>query len=70
MPQVPTELFIRACKEVVKANQEWLGPYGSGATLYLRPFLFGTGANIGVKTAPEFISLYSAALLALISKVV
>ena len=39
MPQVPTELFIRACKEVVKANQEWLGPYGSGATLYLRPFL-------------------------------
>lgn len=30
-------------------------PYGSGATLYLRPFLFGTGANIGVKTAPEFI---------------
>ena len=55
MPQVPTELFIRACKEVVKANQEWLGPYGSGATLYLRPFLFGTGANIGVKTAPEFI---------------
>ena len=55
MPQVPTELFIRACKEVVKANQEWLGPYGSGATLYLRPFLFGTGENIGVKTAPEFI---------------
>ena len=55
MPQVPTELFIRACKEVVKANQEWLGPYGSGATLYLRPFLFGDGANIGVKTAPEFI---------------
>jgi len=55
MPRVPTELFIRACKEVVKANQEWLGPYGSGATLYLRPFLFGTGENIGVKTAPEFI---------------
>ena len=55
MTRVPTELFIRACKEVVKANQEWLGPYGSGATLYLRPFLFGTGANIGVKTAPEFI---------------
>jgi len=47
MPRVPTELFIRACKEVVKANQEWLGPYGSGATLYLRPFLFGTGENIG-----------------------
>ena len=48
MPQVPTELFIRACKEVVKANQEWLGPYGSGATLYLRPFLFGKMVRISV----------------------
>ena len=55
MPRVPTELFVRACKEVVKANQDWLGPYGSGATLYLRPFLIGVGENIGVKTAPEFI---------------
>ena len=55
MPQVPTELFIRACKEVVKANEEWVGPYGSGATLYLRPFLIGVGENIGVKAAPEFI---------------
>lgn len=55
MPQVPTELFIRACKEVVKANDEWLAPYGSGATLYLRPFVIGVGENIGVRTAPEFI---------------
>ena len=55
MPQVPTELFIRACKEVVKANEEWLAPYGSGATLYLRPFVIGVGENIGVRTAPEFI---------------
>ena len=55
MPRVPTELFVRACKEVVKANQDWLGPYGSGATLYLRPFLIGVGENIGVKAAPEFI---------------
>ena len=56
MPRVPTELFVRACKKkVVKANQDWLGPYGSGATLYLRPFLIGVGENIGVKTAPEFI---------------
>ena len=39
MPQVPTELFIRACKEVVKANEQWLAPYGTGATLYLRPFV-------------------------------
>lgn len=55
MPQVPTELFIHACKEVVKANDEWLAPYGSGATLYLRPFVIGVGENIGVRTAPEFI---------------
>lgn len=55
MPQVPTEMFIDACKQVVKANQEWVGPYGSGATLYLRPFVIGVGENIGVRTAPEFI---------------
>lgn len=55
MPQVPTELFIRACQEVVKANDEWLAPYGTGATLYLRPFVIGVGENIGVRSAPEFI---------------
>ncbi|RDE66322.1 branched-chain amino acid aminotransferase [Aggregatibacter segnis] len=55
MPQVPTELFIRACKEVVKANKKWLAPYGSGATLYLRPFVIGVGENIGVRPAPEYI---------------
>lgn len=55
MPQVPTDLFIRACKEVVKANDEWLAPYGTGATLYLRPFVIGVGENIGVRSAPEFI---------------
>lgn len=55
MPQVPTELFIRACKEVVKANEQWLAPYGTGATLYLRPFVIGVGENIGVRSAPEFI---------------
>lgn len=55
MPQVPTELFIRACKEMVKANEKWLAPYGSGATLYLRPFVIGVGENIGVRPAPEYI---------------
>ncbi|WP_315091556.1 branched-chain amino acid aminotransferase [Aggregatibacter segnis] len=55
MPQVPTELFIRACKEVVKANEKWLAPYGSGATLYLRPFVIGVGENVGVRPAPEYI---------------
>lgn len=55
MPQVPTDMFIDACKQVVKANADWVGPYGSGATLYLRPFVIGVGENIGVRTAPEFI---------------
>lgn len=55
MPQVPTELFIRACKEVVKANDRWVAPYGTGATLYLRPFVIGVGENIGVRPAPEYI---------------
>ncbi|WP_301098459.1 branched-chain amino acid aminotransferase [Otariodibacter sp.] len=55
IPQVPIELFIRACTEVVKANKEWLGPYGSGATLYLRPFVIGVGENLGLHSAPEFI---------------
>ncbi|TYA89331.1 branched-chain amino acid aminotransferase [Aggregatibacter actinomycetemcomitans] len=55
MPQVPTELFIRACKEVVKANERWVAPYGTGATLYLRPFVIGVGENIGVRPEPEYI---------------
>lgn len=55
MPHVPIEKFINACKEVVKANEKFVPPYGTGATLYLRPFLIGTGDNIGVKPADEYI---------------
>lgn len=55
MPHYETEKFIEACKEVVRANREWVPPYGHGATLYLRPFLIGIGDNIGVKPAPEFL---------------
>lgn len=55
MPQVPVEMFIEACKQVVKANEAWLAPYGTGATLYLRPFVIGVGENIGVRAAPEYI---------------
>ncbi len=55
MPHVPTEDFIEACKQVVKANERFIPPYGSGGALYLRPFVIGTGDNIGVRTAPEFI---------------
>lgn len=55
MPEVPVEKFIDACKQVVKANEHFVPPYGTGGTLYLRPFIIGVGDNIGVKTAPEFI---------------
>lgn len=55
MPEVPTEMFIEACKQVVKANEEWVAPYGTGATLYLRPLIIGVGDNIGVGPAPEYI---------------
>ncbi|KEY88766.1 branched-chain amino acid aminotransferase [Pseudomonas capeferrum] len=54
MPHVPTDVFIEACKQVVKANERFVPPHGKGA-LYLRPFVIGTGDNIGVRTAPEFI---------------
>jgi branched-chain amino acid aminotransferase len=55
MPLVSTEKFIDACKQVVNANMDYVPPYGSGATLYLRPFIFGCGDTIGVKPAPEYI---------------
>lgn len=55
MPEVPVEKFIDACKQVVRANSHFVPPYGTGATLYLRPFVIGVGDNIGVKPAPEYI---------------
>lgn len=55
MPPLPTEQFIEACRQVVRANERFVPPYGSGGTLYLRPFMIGVGDNIGVSTAPEFI---------------
>lgn len=55
MPQVSTEKFVDACLQVVKANEHFIPPYGTGGSLYLRPFVIGVGDNIGVRTAPEFI---------------
>ncbi|AMS17402.1 MULTISPECIES: branched-chain amino acid aminotransferase [Pseudomonas] len=55
MPQVSTEQFVEACKQVVRANERFIPPYGTGGALYLRPFVIGVGDNIGVRTAPEFI---------------
>lgn len=55
MPEVPQEMFIQAVKSVVKANREFVPPYGTGATLYIRPLLIGVGDTIGVHPANEFI---------------
>ncbi|MCQ8265136.1 branched-chain amino acid aminotransferase [Streptococcus suis] len=55
MAPVPTDLFIKACKDVVKANADYVPPYGTGGTLYLRPLLIGVGDIIGVKPADEYI---------------
>ncbi|MFC3931771.1 branched-chain amino acid aminotransferase [Streptococcus dentapri] len=55
MPQVPTDKFVEACKTVVKANKDYVPPYGTGATLYLRPLLIGVGEVIGVQPAKEYI---------------
>lgn len=55
MPAVPEELFLKGVTETVKANEEYVPPYGTGATLYLRPLLIGVGENIGVHAAKEYL---------------
>lgn len=55
MPEVPTDVFIKACVDVVKANEHFIPPYGTGGTLYLRPYIVGVGNNIGVNPAPEYL---------------
>lgn len=54
MPVFPEDKFIEAVEKVVAANAEWVPPYGSGATLYIRPFMFGINPVIGVKPATEY----------------
>ncbi|MBE5833250.1 MAG: branched-chain amino acid aminotransferase [Butyrivibrio sp.] len=54
MPQFPEDRFIDAVEQVVKANKDWVPPFGSGATLYIRPVMFATGNVIGVKPADEY----------------
>ena len=54
MPEFPVERFVDAVLQTVKANAQWVPPYGSGASLYLRPYMFGSDAIIGVKPANEF----------------
>ena len=54
MPVFPEERFIEAVVETVKANEAFVPPYGSGATLYIRPYMFGSSPVIGVKPADEY----------------
>lgn len=55
MAKVPTELFGEAVKLAVKKNIEFVPPYGSGASLYIRPLLIGTSPEIGVKPSCEYL---------------
>ncbi len=54
MPVFPKERFVDAVVKTVEANSEWVPPFGSGATLYIRPYLFGSSSVIGVKPADEY----------------
>ena len=55
MAQVPVELFEEAVLKVVKLNERFVPPYESGASLYIRPVLFGSGPQVGVKPAEEYM---------------
>lgn len=55
MPELPTETFVEMVKRVVRANERFIPPYESGATLYIRPLLIGTGAQVGVHPANEYL---------------
>ena len=55
MPELPTEKFCEMIKKVVKMNERFIPPYESGASLYIRPLLIGTGAQVGVRPANEYL---------------
>lgn len=55
MPEVPTDLFVEMCHRVILLNERFVPPYESGAALYIRPLLVGTGAQVGVHPAEEYL---------------
>ena len=55
MQPVPKEIFEQACMKVIELNSEYIPPYGTGGSLYLRPLLFGSGAKVGVSPADEYL---------------
>lgn len=57
MAKVPSELFRKAVDKAIQLNKRFIPPHGSGASLYIRPLLFGSGAQVGVKPATEYTFL-------------
>ncbi|MCF7854163.1 MAG: branched-chain amino acid aminotransferase [Candidatus Pacebacteria bacterium] len=57
MPSLPEELFLNAVKRVIQANRDYVPPYGTGGSLYIRPLMFGSGPRIGVQPAAEYVFL-------------
>ncbi len=55
MPELPTERFVEMVKKVVKLNERFVPPFESGASLYIRPLLIGTGAQVGVHPTDEYL---------------
>lgn len=55
MPEISDEMFFKAIKNAVLLNEKYIPPYGTGASLYIRPLLFGSGPEIGVKPSKEYI---------------
>ena len=55
MPELPTSKFEEMVKKVIKLNDRFIPPYGSGASLYIRPLLIGTGPQVGVPPADEYL---------------
>ncbi|MBN1500145.1 MAG: branched-chain amino acid aminotransferase [Spirochaetes bacterium] len=55
MPQIPEKMFLEAIDKVVKANLKFVPPYGTGASLYIRPLIIGAGPKVGLGPAEEYI---------------
>jgi branched-chain amino acid aminotransferase len=55
MAELPPQLFMEAVTEMVRANQQYIPPYGTGGSLYVRPVLFGSGPRIGVQASDEYV---------------
>ncbi|PKP20484.1 MAG: branched chain amino acid aminotransferase [Bacteroidetes bacterium HGW-Bacteroidetes-20] len=55
MQPVPKEIFEAACMKAIELNSEYIPPYGTGGSLYLRPLLFGSGPKVGVSPADEYL---------------